>query len=198
MTKIAVIDHGAGNLVSIAQSLEHVGANVLVVSEPSELAGADGLVLPGVGTTRGVMDGIDAAGFRSSIAQWERPLLGICVGMQVFFDSSQEDDARCFGFVPGTVDRLAHTPRLPHIGWNDVLMEDDALFADIEPGATFYFVHSYAPRPAQDDSVIGTSTYGETFASAIRLGQRVGTQFHPERSGKNGLQLLANFVAMAA
>ena len=198
MTTIAVIDHGAGNLVSIAQSLARVGADVIVATEPSDVARADGLVLPGVGTTRGVMHGIDAAGFRTAIAQWDRPLLGICVGLQVFFDSSQEDDARCFGFVPGTVERLADAPRLPHIGWNDVSMDDDPLFIGIEPEATFYFVHSYAPRPAQNDTVIGTSTYGETFASAVRAGRRVGTQFHPERSGENGLQLLTNFVAMAA
>ncbi len=198
MTTIAVIDHGAGNLVSISQGLERVGASVIVATGPSDLARADGLVLPGVGTTRGVMDGIDAGGFRTSIDRWDRPLLGICVGMQVLFDRSEEDDANCFGFIPGTVGRLVDTPRLPHIGWNDVATGDDGLFADIEANPTFYFVHSYAPSPDRPADVIGTTTYGAPFAAAVRSGQRIGTQFHPERSGVNGLQLLANFVAMTA
>lgn len=198
MTTIAVIDHGAGNLVSISQGLERVGATVVVATGPTDLARADGLVLPGVGTTRGVMNGIDASDFRTSIDGWDRPLLGICVGMQVLFDNSEEDDADCFGFIPGTVERLIDAPRLPHIGWNDVSTGDDALFAGIEANPTFYFVHSYAPSPDRSADVIGTTTYGQPFAAAVRSGHRIGTQFHPERSGANGLRLLANFVAMAA
>lgn len=196
MTTIAVIDHGAGNLVSISQALERVGASVVIATGPTDLGAADGLVLPGVGTSRGVMDGIDAGDFRTSIDQWERPLLGICVGMQVLFNSSAEDDANCFGFIPGTVERLVDAPRLPHIGWNDVATSNDSLFAGIEANPTFYFVHSYAPSPDRPADVIGTTTYGTPFAAAVRSGQRIGTQFHPERSGANGLQLLANFVAM--
>jgi glutamine amidotransferase len=196
VTTIAVVDHGAGNLVSIAQGLERVGATVVVATDPSGLAGADALVLPGVGTTRGVMDGIDAGGFRSSIEGWDRPLLGICVGMQVLFASSDEDDARCFGFLPGKVELLEDAPRLPHIGWNDVAITDDPLFAGLGADPTFYFVHSYAPTPDRSADVIGTATYGRRFTAAVRSGQRMGTQFHPERSGENGIQLLANFVAM--
>lgn len=198
MTRIAVIDHGAGNLVSIEQSLSRVGADVTVATDPSQLAGADGLVLPGVGTTRGVMDGIDAAGFRSAVNQWDRPLLGICVGMQVLFDRSTEDEAACFGFVSGEVRQLTNPPRLPHIGWNDVVFDDDGLFAEIEDDATFYFVHSFAPAPSDPRVIIATSSYEEDFVAAVRSGIRLGTQFHPERSGDNGLQLLSNFVEMCA
>lgn len=198
MTRIAVLDHGAGNLVSIAQSLIHVGVDVTVVTEPTQLTRADGIVLPGVGTTKGVMDGIDTAGFRASIEAWQRPLLGICVGMQVLFESSEEDEAACFGFMAGEVRQLKDPPRLPHIGWNDVSTNGDELFNGIEDDATFYFVHSFAPAPSDPGVVIATASYGETFAAAVRSGVRVGTQFHPERSGTNGLQLLANFAEMCA
>lgn len=198
MTKLAVVDHGAGNLVSIAQGLERAGATVTVATGPEGLVGADGIVLPGVGATATVMEGIGAAGFTEAIRTWEGPLLGICVGMQVLFESSDEDDACGFGFIEGRVQRLADAPRLPHIGWNDVETNDDPLFAGIGDSPTFYFVHTYAPVPDDDSVVIGRSQYGSSFAAAVRSGNRVGTQFHPERSGPNGLRVLANFVAACA
>lgn len=194
MTTIAVIDHGAGNLVSIAQALERTGARVVVADAPRGIEGADGVVLPGVGATRAVMNGISSAGFTDAVANWEGPLLGICVGMQVLFDSSAEDGAECFGLIGGKVQPLADAPRLPHIGWNDVAIADDPLFAGLDDQPTFYFVHGYAPEPVDPDVAIGTTVYGRPFVSAVRSGPRVGTQFHPERSDANGLQVLANFV----
>jgi glutamine amidotransferase len=193
VTRIAVIDHGAGNLVSIAQGLERAGAAVGVVDDPAGLADAHGVVLPGVGATASVMEGIRRANFEQPLRELAVPLLGICVGLQVLFDTSEEDGAECLGLIRGVVRRLQRTPRLPHIGWND--LEDihpDPLLAGAE--GTFYFVHSFAPVPAEASVVIARAFYGESFCAAVRSGALVGVQFHPERSSKSGLRLLANFV----
>ena len=195
MTTIVVVDHGAGNLVSIAQGLRRSGAQVVVTSDPADLASADGVVLPGVGSTAAVMRGIDAAGFRPSLQTLEVPLLGICVGMQVLFDGSEEDDADCLGLIPGTVRRLVNAPRLPHIGWNDLsIRRTDPLFEGLADDRTVYFVHSFAPVPADPAVVSATTDYGEAIVAAVRSDNVTGVQFHPERSGANGLAILAAFV----
>lgn len=195
MTRIAVVDHGAGNLVSIARALERTGATVSVTERPEHLGDADGLVLPGVGTTAAAMERLDADGWPEPLAAWERPLLGVCVGLQLFFDRSAEDDGgRCLGLMAGSVNRLDDAPLLPHIGWNDVDMTPHPIFAGLTPGTPFYFVHSYAPLPTDPGIVIGRTTYGATFVSAVARANRVGVQFHPERSGRAGLHLLGNFV----
>ena len=194
MTKIAVIDHGAGNLVSIAQGLQDRGAEVVVADAPGDLVGADGLVLPGVGATGAAMDRLRAAGLAGPLTEWQGPLLGICVGLQLFFTTSEEDGGKSLGLIPGRVRRLEAPPRLPHIGWNDVRMYPDPLFDGIPDGSTFYFVHSFAPVPEDSGTVIGTSSYGSEFVAAVRSASRVGVQFHPERSGVAGLRVLGNFV----
>lgn len=197
--RIAVIDHGAGNLVSIGRGVERTGAAVVIATEPQELSGADGVILPGVGTTTAAMRRLNAAGFIKPLQEWDRPLLGICVGLQLFFETSDEsdgEDRRCLGLIEGTVERLDSAPLLPHIGWNDVATGDHELFTDIPHGTPFYFVHSFAPRPADPSVVVGRTTYGSTFASAVASERRSGVQFHPERSGEAGLRLLSNFVAM--
>ncbi len=199
MTRIAVVDHGAGNLVSIAQGLAAAGAEVAVAEEPTGLTGAAGVVLPGVGATGAAMDRLDAAGFTGPLRDLERPLLGICVGLQLLFDESEEDDAACLAIVPGTVCRLVDAPRLPHIGWNDVaLAGSDPLFSGLPDRTPFYFVHSYAPVPADPAIVTARAEHGRWFAAAIRSNNRSGVQFHPERSGPAGLRVLANFVAECA
>jgi imidazole glycerol phosphate synthase glutamine amidotransferase subunit len=120
----------------------------------------------------------------------------VCVGLQLLFEGSDEDDAPGLGLIRGRVGLLANAPRLPHIGWNDVLHDgSDPLLAGIPNGEPFYFVHSYAPRAADPGAVVATTRYGEPFASVARVGRRVGVQFHPERSGPAGLRVLANFVA---
>lgn len=194
MTRIAVIDHGAGNLVSIAQGLQDQGARVVVAAAPSDLAGIDGIVLPGVGATGAAMDRIRAAGLEERLTEWQGPLLGVCVGLQLFFTTSEEDGGRTLGLIPGSVRRLASAPRLPHIGWNDVVLRRDPVFAGIPSGSTFYFVHSFAPVPEDPATVIATCDYGTEFVAAVRSGSRVGVQFHPERSGPVGLRILGNFV----
>ena len=194
MTRLAVIDHGAGNLVSIGQGLENQGAEIRIATSPRELTGVDGIVLPGVGATGAAMERLRTEGLIEPLSAWQGPLLGICVGLQLFFTGSEEDGGETLGLIPGWVRRLEAAPRLPHIGWNDVRLDGDPLFAGIESGTTFYFVHSFAPVPDDPDTVIATSTYGQEFVAAVRAGNRVGVQFHPERSGPAGLQVLGNFV----
>ena len=195
MTRIAVIDHGAGNLVSIAQGLAVAGAEVEVVERPSGLEGADGIVLPGVGSAAAAFERITAAGFVGPLRSAVVPLLGVCVGLQLLFDGSDEDDAGGLGLIPGRVRRLQGAPRLPHIGWNDLaIVRPDPLFEGIADGQTFYFVHSFAPVPDEPDTVVARSDYGQPFVAAARRGAVAGVQFHPERSGDPGLRILANFV----
>jgi len=166
----------------------------VVAASPGELKAVEGIVLPGVGATGAAMDRIRAAGLLEPLVGWRGPLLGVCVGLQLFFTASEEDGGETLGLIPGWVRRLDRAPRLPHIGWNDVHLNGDRLFAGIDSGSTFYFVHSFAPVPDDSDTVIARCTYGQEFVAAVRAGNRVGVQFHPERSGSAGLQVLGNFV----
>ena len=197
MSTIAIIDHGAGNIVSVANALTMIGEQPIVVTEPHQLKGIDGIVLPGVGAPSPAMGQLSASGLDASLRTWEGPLLGICVGLQLLFDRSDEDGQPCLGLIEGTVEAL-DAATLPHMGWNDVRHTDDPLFAGIPSGEPFYFVHSYAPVPRQRNQIIATADHGGTFVAAARSGDRMGVQFHPERSGPAGLHLLANFVATMA
>lgn len=195
MSRIGVIDHGAGNLVSIARGLEAVGATVRLVERAADLAGVDGIVLPGVGHTGAAMRGLRAAGLVEALSETELPLLGICVGLQLFFEASDEDGGESLGLIEGRVQRLVDAPVLPHMGWNRVDLDPaEPIFAGIAPGAHFYFVHSFAPVPADPTVVVATARHGAPLVAAVRRRNLIGTQFHPERSGRDGLALLANFV----
>jgi imidazole glycerol phosphate synthase glutamine amidotransferase subunit len=200
--RFAVIDYGAGNLVSIDQALTRVGAAVSIVRAPEDLAGADALVVPGVGAAAPAMERLQAAGLIEPILDWiaaERPYLGICLGLQLLFEGSEEDGAATLGVLAGRTSRLLDAPTLPHIGWNQVeRVREHPLFAGIAPDADFYFVHSYAGVPAgadADAAILATTTHGASFVSAVALDNVLGVQFHPERSGSDGLRLLANAVA---
>ncbi len=200
--RIAVVDYGAGNLVSIDQALRTVGAEVVPVREGGAMRGADALLVPGVGAAAPAMARLDSHGLTAPIREWiaaGRPFLGICLGLQLLFDSSAEDDATTFGVLPGRTVRLDGAPTLPHIGWNQVeRRRPHPLFDGIADGADFYFVHSYAGAPASgpvgDDIVLATTDHGGPFTSAVARGPLLGVQFHPERSGRDGLRLLENFV----
>ena len=194
MSDIAIIDHGAGNLVSVVNALTSLGERPRVVTEPRELDSADGIILPGVGATAPAMQRLTTNGMDEALVAWEGPLLGICVGLQLFFDVSDEDGEACLGVMRGTVSEINGRP-LPHMGWNDVVHSDDPIFAGIPSGEPFYFVHSYAPVPTDTSQIIARTDHGGRFVSGVRSGQRVGVQFHPERSGVAGLRLLANFTA---
>jgi imidazole glycerol phosphate synthase glutamine amidotransferase subunit len=198
--RIAVVDYGAGNLVSIDQALTTVGADVVVAHDRDALVGVDALIVPGVGAAEPAMERLHAAGLTDPIRAWaggERPFLGICLGLQLLFVTSDEDGAATLGVLPGRTSRLAHAPTLPHIGWNQVARtRNHLLFDGIADGADFYFVHSYAGVPETDaaDMILATTDHGGTFVSAVARGSLLGVQFHPERSGRDGLRLLANFV----
>ena len=205
MTRIAVVDYGAGNLVSIDQALRAAGAGVVLARSGTDLQGIDGLVVPGVGAARPAMERLRRRGLVGPIRRWiaaDRPFLGICLGMQILFEGSDEDGARTLGLLPGRTVRLAGAPRLPHIGWNAVRRRrPHPLFAGVAADAPFYFVHSYAPLPAGPaaaDVTLAVTDHGSDFVSAVALGRVAGVQFHPERSGRDGLALLANFAALAA
>jgi imidazole glycerol phosphate synthase glutamine amidotransferase subunit len=194
VTRLAVVDHGAGNLVSIQRALEVVGGRPRIAEGPADLNGADAVVLPGVGATGAAMDRLERQGLVEPLREWDGPLLGICVGMQLLFDDSDEDGGACLGLVPGSVRAIKGLP-LPHMGWNDVWTSDDPIFDEVAPGSLFTFVHSYAAVPDDPGIVTATSDHGGEFVAAVRDRNYIGLQFHPERSGAAGLRVLDNFVA---
>ena len=203
--RFAVVDYGAGNLVSVEGALTRVGATVAIVRRPQELASADALVVPGVGAAGPAMDRLRAQDLVSPVLDWiaaDRPFLGICLGLQLLFDGSDEDGAESLGVIRGRTVRLAGAPTLPHIGWNQVeRAREHPVFAGIAPAADAYFVHSYAgvpTGPAAEATILATTTHGGTFVSAVARGNLVGVQFHPERSGTDGLRLLGNVVRSVA
>ena len=208
--RIAVVDYGAGNLVSIDQALARVGAQAVVVRDADAIRDADAMLVPGVGAAGPAMARLARQGLVDPIREWiadGRPFLGVCLGLQLLFDGSDEDGAETLGVIPGRTIQIADAPTLPHIGWNQVeRLRPHPLFDGIQPDADFYFVHSYAGAPAddgEDGERLGTppialarTTHGGTFVSAVARGSLVGVQFHPERSGPDGLRLLANYVAL--
>jgi imidazole glycerol-phosphate synthase subunit HisH len=196
---VAVLDYGVGNLHSAAKALDRAGAEVRVVATVEEAAGAGGLVVPGVGAYGACLTGLASAGGAAAVAGWlqgGRPLLGICVGMQLLFEASDEGPvADGVGVAPGKIRRLSGPVKIPHIGWDEVAVRPGSrLLAGLGDGTRFYFVHSYAPEP-DGDAVAAVCDYGGRFAAAVEHGNLFGTQFHPEKSGAAGLALLANFVA---
>jgi len=201
--RIAVVDYGAGNLVSIDQAFTSVGAAVTVVRDGEMLRDVDALVVPGVGAAAPAMARLEQRGLTEPITRWlasGRPFLGICLGLQLLFEASDEDGAVTLGALAGRTVRLEDAPTLPHIGWNQVeRTREHPLFDGIADGADFYFVHSYAGDPidADEPAVLARTTHGRSFVSAIARGPVQGVQFHPERSGPDGIRLIANFVAMA-
>ena len=199
---IAVVDHGAGNLVSVTRALERVGARARLARRPADLDGASGIVVPGVGASAPAMLRLRRTGLDTAIREAVRQgatYLGICLGMQLLFERSEEDGAVMLGLLRGTVRRLRDAPRLPHTGWNTIEpLRPHRLLDGLAPGGAAYFVHSYAPDPSLPGDVVATSEHGRPFASVVAAGRLLGVQFHPERSGHDGLRILANFAALAA
>lgn len=196
--RVALLDYGAGNLHSLGKALERGGATVAVTSDWDRALAADALVLPGVGAFSAAVDALpeDRARVRDALAGG-LPCLGICLGMQLFFDGSDEGEGVGIGLIPGRVRRLDALV-VPHMGWNDVNDVGDPLFAGLGGGLPAYFAHSYRCDPVDAAAVIGWTEYaGDRMASAVRHQRSWGVQFHPEKSSLPGLRLLANFLAMA-
>lgn len=194
---VALFDYGTGNLHSLQKAIEVSGARVRIETDPVAAAGADALVLPGVGAfpaaARRLVD--TGAPLRAAIADG-LPTLGICLGMQLLFEESDEGAGRGLGVIPGRVRRLC-ARRLPQMGWNDVDSAGDPLFIGIAP-LVAYYANSYVAEPLHDDAVVAWSEYGsERFPAAIRTGNTVGVQFHPEKSGQAGVRLIGNFLDQA-
>jgi len=202
---ISILDYGMGNLRSAEKALERVGADVARTTDAGSAARAEGLVLPGVGAFPEAMRRLRAAGFDELCRTWVadgRPLLGICLGMQLLFGSSTENEgAEGLGLLEGEVGALeAPGLKVPHIGWEPVRWERPSRLAgESADGATaFYFVHSFAARPSDAGDVAGTAEWGERFAAVVERGPVMGAQFHPEKSSAAGLGLLRNFVEACA
>jgi glutamine amidotransferase len=202
MTRIAILDYGMGNLRSVEKALERVGAEAEITSDRDRAEAADGVILPGVGAFPRAMERVREIGLNSLVSgrvEAGVPVLGICLGMQLLFESSVENEgASGLSLLGGVVAPLeANGYKVPHIGWSPVRWAHTSrLTESLEEETPFYFVHSFAPRPASEDDVLGTAAYGERFACAVERPPLYGVQFHPEKSSAAGLRLLANFVGI--
>ncbi len=201
--RIAIIDYGMGNLRSVEKALEHVGVRSEITNDAERVRVADGIILPGVGAFPRAMERINALGLNEVLTERrgkEVPILGICLGLQLLFESSVElGGAAGLGLLPGEVGELqAPGLKVPHIGWSPVRWERDSrLIGGISSETPFYFVHSFSPQPRSTE-LLGTAAYGVRFACAVEQDNIFGVQFHPEKSSAAGLQLLANFAAICA
>ena len=196
---IAIADYGMGNRRSVEKALAHVGAQSVITTD---VENASAIILPGVGAFPEAMRNLERTGLGEVLIERAAagvPLLGICLGMQLLFESSTEHEgAQGLGILPGIVTRM-ESPRLPHIGWNLVTFErESALTEGLGAAAAFYHVHSFACRPADPADVVGTSEYGERFVSVVERGNVMASQFHPEKSSRDGLRMLRNFAQLAA
>ena len=208
MIDIAVVDYGMGNLRSVSKALEHVAPskNVVVTSDPAQISAAERVVFPGQGAMPDCMRELDARGVRAAVidAAANKPFLGICIGLQLLFERSEEGDAAGLGIIPGQVQRFAAADmydaqgnklKVPHMGWNRVYQtQPHPLWQGIADGARFYHVHSYYVNPVDKTLAAGYSEYPGAFTSAISRDNIFAVQFHPEKSQHAGLQLLSNFV----
>ena len=209
MATVAVVDYGMGNLRSVSQAVLHVatgtGCDVIVTQRPEEVLAADRVVLPGQGAMRDCMRELQDSGLKEAVlhAAAHKPLMGVCVGMQMLLDHSEEQDTPGLGLIPGQVKRFRLEGRLqpdgsrfkvPQMGWNRVLQSPHALWAGVPDESWFYFVHSYYAAPDDPRHSVGRTDYGERFTCAVARDNIFATQFHPEKSAEQGLSLYRNFL----
>ncbi len=199
---ISIVDYGMGNIQSVEKALAHTGAETKLISTPEEVAAAEKLVLPGVGAFGDAMNHLREQGMVDALREYAdsgRPMIGVCLGMQLLFESSEEDPGNPgLGILKGTVKRFSPDMglKVPHMGWNTLNVRSDSkVFAGLGDQPHVYFVHSYYVAPAEPDVVAATTSYGIDFVSAVERGSVSGAQFHPEKSQAKGLQILQNFAA---
>ena len=202
---IAIIDYKAGNLASVARAINHIGFECRITNNLKEIARAEKLIFPGVGSAGQAMKDLKKMNLDKAILDYYksgRPFLGICLGTQVILDDSEENETACLRLMSGAVRRFSSPLRsnngnvlkVPHMGWNEVeLKTSHPVFEGVARGSEFYFVHSYFPAPKNKDTIIGTTDYGINFASVLGYRNLIAVQFHPEKSGKPGLTILKNF-----
>ncbi|MFC0677865.1 imidazole glycerol phosphate synthase subunit HisH [Lysobacter korlensis] len=197
--EVALIDSGGANIGSVCYALERLGVRARMTADAAEIQAADRVILPGVGAAAPGMARLQELGLVDVVRALRQPLLGVCLGMQLLFESSEEGDVECLGLLPGRVRKLPPAPgiRVPHMGWNGLQpRRDDPLLAGIAAGEQAYFVHSYA-APVTEHT-LATSEHGIEFAAVVRRGHCHGAQFHPERSASVGARLLENFLSGVA
>jgi glutamine amidotransferase len=200
--RVAVVDYGAGNLVSIRNALQLLGAEVRVAETAGQLDGAEVILVPGVGASEPAMGRLRRQGLEGPIVDRVRGgtwFVGICLGLQLLFERSHEDGARMLGLLKGDVELIHDAPSLPHIGWNRLeTQRAHAVLDGLPDGTPAYFVHSYVPVPADPGIVVAETEHGGRFASLVATERIIGFQFHPERSGQDGLRMLANTMELIA
>lgn len=191
--KIAIIDYGASNLQSVANALTTLGKPFEIISNPEQLARFDKVILPGVGAASSAMEKLAKSGFAEVLPKLKVPTLGVCLGLQLFGNFSEEGNTKCLSIIPGAVKRFQTELKVPHMGWNKVeFVKESPLVKNIPSNSFFYFVHSYYLE-TNDEFIIGTTAYESNFPAIIQKDNFYAVQFHPERSGEWGLKLLANF-----
>lgn len=200
MQKVIVIDYGMGNLHSVQKALSYLGAQPVLSQNAAEIANAERLILPGVGAFGDAMAELKRLGLADAVCKAVKkgtPLLGICLGMQLLFERSDEGGAqRGLGLIPGAVTKFEIKEKVPHMGWNSVQNRDDVLFKGLPAEFSVYFVHSYCAQETRSPYAAGITEYGVPFVCAVHRGNVFGCQFHPEKSGENGMQILRNFLAV--
>jgi glutamine amidotransferase len=203
---IAIIDYEAGNLTSVARALTHLGYENKITADAETIAAAERVIFPGVGAAKATMETLQKRGLDEVLIDFYRtgkPMLGICIGIQILFAHSDEEDAECLGLLPGYVRKFpimetkTETLKVPQIGWNEVYQtRSHPIFRDVPNPAHFYFVNSYYPVPETQDVIIGKTEYGLEFCSVIAHNNLIATQFHLEKSGRVGLKMLNNFLTL--
>jgi imidazole glycerol-phosphate synthase subunit HisH len=197
---IAIIDYGAGNLTSVERAVKYLNYNGKITTDAELIMQSDKVIFPGVGAARATMENLSAVGLDQVLREFYnsgKPMLGICIGIQILFEHSDEEDTDCLGILPGVVRKFDATPTLkvPQIGWNEVHQtQNHPIFEDVPNPAHFYFVNSYYPIPKDAAKVIGKTVYGVEFCSVVAHENLVATQFHLEKSGRIGLKMLGNFL----
>lgn len=203
---IAIIDYNAGNITSVARALHNIGQDFVITDDTKKLNAASHVIFPGVGAAGEAMAYLQQKNLDAWLQSWiniGKPLMGICLGTQIILDYSEENNTECIGLVAGSTKRFPEhlssaglTLKIPHMGWNSVtLKRTHPVFAGIQPESEYYFVHSYYPSPSDETAVLGTTDYGMSFCSVLAVKNLIAMQFHPEKSGRPGLQILKNFCA---